>query len=85
VHQPADVDGELLRLGAGQEHAVVERVQEPFFGEPAAALDQLAVHDGDLARRAAETDEAELDPEAKRLGEGDTPPGSPGVTFGTRT
>ena len=29
VQKPADVDGELLRLGAGQEHAVVERVQEP--------------------------------------------------------
>ena len=30
VHQPADIDGELLRLGARQQqHAVVQRVQEP--------------------------------------------------------
>ena len=35
VQQPADVDGELLRLGAGQEHAVVERVQEPRLADPA--------------------------------------------------
>ena len=55
VHQPADVDGELLRLGAGQQHAVVERVQEALLAEPAPALDQLAVHDRDLPGRAAET------------------------------
>ena len=54
VHQPADVDGELLRLGAGQQHAVVERVQEPLLADPAAPLDQLAVHDRDLACRPAE-------------------------------
>ena len=71
VHEPADVDGELLRLGAGQQHAVVERVQEALLADPAAPLDQLAVHDGDLSRRAAEGDEAELDPEAERLREGD--------------
>ncbi len=28
VHEPADVGGELLRLGTGQHHAIVERVQE---------------------------------------------------------
>ena len=58
VQQPADVGGELLRLGAGEQHAVVERVQESRLVDPAAALDQFVVHDRDLARRAAETDEA---------------------------
>src|ERR1051326_7953849 len=67
VHHPADVGGELRRLGAGQHHAVVERVQETAFRDPAPALDQLLVHDRDLPGRAAEADEAELEPEAERL------------------
>ena len=29
VQQPADIDRELLRLGPRQQHAVVERMQEP--------------------------------------------------------
>jgi hypothetical protein len=41
VHQPADVGGELLRLWSGQQHAVVERVQEAAFADPAPFLDQL--------------------------------------------
>ena len=30
VQQPADIGRELLRLGPGQQHAVVQRVQEPL-------------------------------------------------------
>ena len=71
VQEPPDVDRELLRLGAGQQHAVVQRVQEPAVRDPAAALDDLLVHDRDLPRRAAEVDEAELHPEARRLAERD--------------
>ena len=33
VHQPADIGRELLRLRARQQHAVVERVQEPASRE----------------------------------------------------
>ena len=40
------------------------------LADPAALLDQLGLHDRDLARGTAEGDEAELEPEAKRLGEG---------------
>ena len=54
VEQPADVDGELLRLGAGQQHAIVERVKEPLLADPSPLLDQHAVHHRDLAGRAAE-------------------------------
>ena len=54
VHEPADVGGELLRLGARQEHAVVQRVQEAVLADPALLLDEDAVHDRDLAGRAAE-------------------------------
>ena len=35
VHQPADVGRELLRLRAGQHHAVVQRVQEAPLADPA--------------------------------------------------
>ena len=54
VHQPADVGGELLRLGPGQQHAVVERMEEALFADPALLLDQDAVHDRDLSGGAAE-------------------------------
>src|SRR5262245_10145467 len=81
MHQPADVNGELLRLRAGQQHAVVERVQKSFFTQPAPPLDQLTVHDRDLTGRAAEGDEPQLDPEAKRLRERDVPPRKVEVTF----
>ena len=70
VHQPADVGGELLRLGAGQEHAEVEGVQEAAVAEPAPLLDQGAVHDGDLPGGAAEGEERDARPDARRLGEG---------------
>jgi len=57
VQQPPHVDGELLRLGAGQQHAVVQRVQEPPVADPPPALDELLVHDRDLPSRPAEVDE----------------------------
>jgi hypothetical protein len=44
-------------------------VQEAMLGNPAPALDQLLVHDRDLPGRAAEADEAELEPEAQGLHE----------------
>ena len=66
VHEPADVGGELLRLGTGQHHAVVEGVQEAALGDPVHALDQVVMHDRDLPRRSAEAYPAELPPVAKR-------------------
>jgi hypothetical protein len=70
VHQPADVGGELLGLGAGQQHAVVEGVQKALFGDPAFLLHQLAVHDGNLPRGPAKADEAQLEPELQGFAEG---------------
>ena len=67
VHEPADVGGQLLRLGAGQQHAVVEGVQKALFADPAAALHQLGMHDRDLARGPAKADETELEPEQEGL------------------
>ncbi len=70
VEQPSGVDRELMCLRAGQQHAVVEGVEEALLVEPSASLDQLPVHDRDLSRGAAERDEAQLRPEAGGLREG---------------
>src|SRR5262245_48711989 len=81
MQQPAYINGELLSLRAGQQHAVVERMQKSLFTQPAPPLDQLTVHDRDLTGRAAEGDEPQLYPEPKRLREGDAPPCGTEVTF----
>jgi hypothetical protein len=65
MHQPADVRGELLRLGSGQKHAVVERMQEPALRHPSFFFDENAVHDGDLPGRAAEAQRRDTKPDAK--------------------
>ena len=67
MHRVADVGRELLRLGPGERHAEVERVQEAPLRDPAPTLDELVVHDRDLPRRPAEADHPELQPEPERL------------------
>ena len=42
-------------------------MEEAPLGDPAPPLDQLVVHDRDLAGRTAEADAAELEPEPERL------------------
>ena len=39
VQKPAAVDGELLRLGSGQEHAKIQRMQKARLADPAPSLD----------------------------------------------
>ncbi len=51
--QPTDVDGKLMRLGPRQQHAIVERMQEPPLADPAFFFHQDSVHDRDLSRRTA--------------------------------
>ena len=65
VHQPADISGQLLRLGTGQKHAVVERMQEPAFRHPPFFFDKNPVHYGDLPGRAAEAQRRDAKPDAK--------------------
>jgi hypothetical protein len=65
MHQPADVRGELLRLGSGQKHAVVERMQEPTFRHPSFFFDENAVHDRDLPGGTAEAQRSDTEPDAK--------------------
>jgi len=67
VHQPADVGGELLGLGAWQEHAIVERMQEPVLADPALLLDDDAVHHSDLTGRAAKAQKRDTQPDPERL------------------
>ena len=71
VHQPADVDGELLRLGAGQQGAVVQRLQETLLADPLLLLDDDAMHHGDLAGRSAEGECRDTGPHFHGFGEGD--------------
>ena len=73
VQQPADVGGELLRLGPRQQHAEIERVQEASLVDPPLLVDQHAVHQRDLARGSAEADAADLEPHPQRLPEPDSP------------
>ena len=68
--EPADVNGELLRLGAGKQHAVVEGVEEPGFADPALLLDQDAMHHRDLAGGAAEAERSDAYPDPRRFAEG---------------
>lgn len=65
MQKPADIDGELLGLGARQEHTVIQRVQETIITDPAPALDQLTVHEGDLPCRAAEAQKPDFYPNGK--------------------
>jgi hypothetical protein len=69
VQQPADIDAQLLGLGAGQQHAEVERMQEALFADPALLLDQDAVHDRDLAGRAAEAQHGDAGPRGGGFGQ----------------
>jgi hypothetical protein len=69
VQPPANVGGDLLRLGTGQEHAEVQRPEVLLLGDPALLLDKLPVHDRDLPGRTPEVDEPQLYPEPERLPE----------------
>jgi hypothetical protein len=70
MHQPGDIDGELDRFRARQQHAVVERMQEAVFGDPAAFFDQFLMHHRDLSGGTAEADEAELEPVGEGIAKG---------------
>src|SRR5262249_8368892 len=54
-------------LRARQQHAIVERMQEPLFRNPALLLDQNAVHDRDLSGGASEAQAGDTKPGPERL------------------
>ena len=69
MEQPSAVGGQLLGFRAGQQHAELEGAFEVGVIQPAAAFDQLAVHEGDLADGAAEAEETDFEPDAERAQE----------------
>ena len=71
VQKPADIGSELLCLGPGQQHAIVEGVQKALLPEPALLVDQDAVHHRDLPCRAAEAERRDPRPDPHGLAKGD--------------
>ena len=69
VHEPSDVDRELLGFRAGQNHAVVERIEKSAIVDPRACFDQLAVHQRDLPGGPAKAQQPDAQPNARDLGE----------------
>src|SRR3954468_4786646 len=69
LHEPTNIDGKLLRLWTRQKVAIVQRVQEPAFRDPAPFLDDDPVHDGDLSGRPAETEQRHAQPDLEGLSE----------------
>ena len=67
VQQPAEICGQLLRLWPGQQRAEVERMQEPPVADPPALVHHFAMQERDLARRPAERQQADLQPDPGRL------------------
>src|SRR5262249_22508845 len=57
------IDRQLGRRGTGNEVAGAEEVEELLLGHPAPSLHDLVTHEGDVGRRSAERDAAELEEE----------------------
>lgn len=71
MQQPADVGRQLLGLGPGQHHAVIERMQKTVFIDPAFFFHQNAVHQRNLSGRAAKTKQAYAPPDGEGFTKGD--------------
>ena len=69
MEQPADIGRELLRFGAGQKRAEIERVEEALLIDPLFFVDQHAVHQRDLRGGAAERQQGNPRPGAVGFGE----------------
>lgn len=59
MQEPADIGGQLLRLGAWKQHAVVQGMQIAVLIDPALFFDADLVHQRDLRCRAAEGEDAD--------------------------
>ena len=70
MHEPADIDRELLGFGTGQQVTVVQRLQEAVLADPPLLLDDDAMHHRDLAGRSTERKRRDPRPHAHRLAEG---------------
>jgi hypothetical protein len=68
MHQPTQISRKLLRLGARQQHAEIQCVQETRLVDPLPFINHDAMHQGDLPGRPTEVDAADLQPHQKGLG-----------------
>jgi hypothetical protein len=59
----------LHGLGAREQHAKIEGVQEALLADPAAFVDQHAMHQRNLTGRAAEGQDADPRPNGERFAE----------------
>ena len=71
VQKPAKIDGKLLRFRTGKQHAEIQRMKEATLADPFQFVNQQPVHHGDLTSRPAEAQQADLQPDGKRLAEPD--------------
>ena len=53
VQKPSDINRKLDRFGTRQKHTIVQRVKKTRLADPFLFLDQLGLHDRDLASRPA--------------------------------
>lgn len=70
VDEPADVDGQLLGFGAGQQRAVREGVEESALTDPALLVNEDALHDPDLSGGAPEGLQRDGEPDSRAGGTG---------------
>ena len=68
--QPADIGSKLHGFRPRQQHAEIQRVQKPVIGNPFAVLNDLAMHQRNLASRSAKGQQSDLRPDGKHLGKG---------------
>ena len=70
MQAPARIGGELHGFRPRQQHAEIEGREKLLLAEPFALIDDFAVHEGDLARRAAKGEAADAGPDFRGFGEG---------------
>src|SRR3954453_697068 len=71
MHQPADIDRQLMGFRPRQQHAVAQRMQEPVLADPFLLVDDDPVHDRDLPGRTAEAKHGHAQPDPKGFTERD--------------
>jgi hypothetical protein len=67
VQFPPDIDGKLLGFGARKQHAETECMKEETVANPFFFVDQVVVHDCDMAGGASKADPSQLEPKAQCL------------------
>ena len=71
VQHPADIGRQLLGFGAGQQHAIVQRVQITVFRQPALFIDNNPMHQRNLTGRPPKGQKADTGERDDELAEPD--------------